>query len=101
MTETFGIARSTLYRWLEQIQGKTENPGRHAWNKTPQELAWLVWRIAGDNIQWGRTRIANQLKILGLFLSASTVRNILDRPRPTTGVVSRAISGLILVRVQG
>jgi transposase len=82
VTETFGIARSTLYRWLEQIQGETENPERRAWNKTPEELAWLVWRIAGDNIQWGRTRIANQLKILGLFLSASTVRNILDRPRP-------------------
>ena len=82
VTETFGIARSTLYRWLEQIQGETENTERHAWNKTPEELAWLVWRIAGDNIQWGRIRIANQLKMLGLFLSASTVRNILDRPRP-------------------
>jgi len=47
VTETFGIARSTLYRWLEQIQGETENTERHAWNKTPEELVWLVWRIAG------------------------------------------------------
>jgi len=33
-------------------------------------------------LSWGRIRIANQLKLLGIFLSASTVRNILQRPRP-------------------
>ena len=78
----FGISISTLYRWLDWIQGKKEDSERQAWNKTPDELAWLVWRFAGNNIQWGRIRIANQLKILGIFLSASTVRNILNRPQP-------------------
>jgi transposase InsO family protein len=35
-----------------------------------------------DNIDWGRVRISNQLKLLNIFLSASTVRNILQRPKP-------------------
>lgn len=79
--QTFGIARSTLYRWLKKIDDTTDQ-ARHAWNKTSDELAGLVWLIAGDNIEWGRVRISNQLKILGIFLAASTVRNILDRPQP-------------------
>ena len=54
VTKTFGIARSTFYLWLEQIDGHTTDSKRRAWNKTPDELAWLVWRIAGDNIEWGR-----------------------------------------------
>jgi putative transposase len=81
VTKTFGIARSTLYRWLNKIEGATDS-NRQAWNKTSDELALWVWRIAGDNIEWGRVRIANQLKMLGVFLAASTVRNILDRPKP-------------------
>ncbi|AQQ70468.1 putative transposase OrfB [Limihaloglobus sulfuriphilus] len=51
-------------------------------NITPAELAALVWRIAKSNAGWGRFRVANQLKLLGIFLSASTVRNILNRPQP-------------------
>ncbi len=42
----------------------------------------LVWRISRDNIDWGRVRISNQLKLLNIFLAASTVRNILQRPKP-------------------
>ncbi|AQQ70489.1 hypothetical protein SMSP2_00841 [Limihaloglobus sulfuriphilus] len=50
------------------------------------ELAVLVWQITKVNAGWGRFRIANQLKFLGIFLSASTVRNILNRPEsPATG----------------
>ena len=81
VTKTFGIARSTLYRWLKRIDDiphSTQQP----WNKTPESLATLVWRISRDNIDWGRIRISNQLKILNIFLAASTVRNILQRPKP-------------------
>lgn len=46
-------------------------------------MALLVWRISKDNINWGRTRISNQLKLLNIFLAASTVRNILQRPSKT------------------
>ncbi len=76
----FGIARSTLYRWLHQIED--EKPSAPAVNKTPVEIAALVWEITKANLSWGRIRIASQLKLLGVFLSASTVRNILQRPKP-------------------
>jgi transposase len=80
VTEHLGIARSTFYRWLKNIEEKAKAviPA----NKTPTELAVLVWRIAKSNAGWGRFRVANQLKLLGIFLSASTVRNILNRPEP-------------------
>jgi len=76
----FGIARSTLYRWLHKIED--QRPADAPANKTPTEIASLVWEITRANLSWGRIRIANQLKLLGIFLSASTVRNILQRPRP-------------------
>jgi transposase InsO family protein len=76
----FGIARSTFYRWLHKIED--EESSRTPANKTPAEIASLVWEITKANLSWGRIRIANQLKLLGVFLSASTVRNILQRPKP-------------------
>jgi len=80
VTEYFGIARSTLYRWLHKIedQQQTSIPA----NKTPLEIAVLIWEITKSNINWGRIRIANQLALLNIFISASTVRNILNRPKP-------------------
>ena len=81
VTKSFGIARSTLYRWLKRIDDEPK-PTHHPWNKTPESLAALVWLISRDNIDWGRVRISNQLKLLNIFLSASTVRNILQRPKP-------------------
>ena len=81
VSKTFGIARSTLYRWLRRIDD-IPNSTQQPWNKTPESLTALVWRISMDNIDLGRFRISNQLKILGIFLAASTVRNILQRPKP-------------------
>ena len=81
VTKTFGIARSTLYRWLRRINVES-NSRQNLWIMTPESLAELVWRISKDNIDWGRVRISNQIKILNIFLAASTVRNILQRPKP-------------------
>jgi transposase InsO family protein len=80
VTEHLGVSRSTVYRWLHQIDdtSHTQNPA----NKTPLEIAVLIWEITGSNIDWGRVRIANQLALLNIFISASTVRNILNRPKP-------------------
>jgi len=80
VTEHLGVSRSTLYRWLHQI-----NDTRHTRipaNRTPLEIAVLIWEITKSNIDWGRVRIANQLALLNIFISASTVRNILNRPKP-------------------
>ena len=46
------------------------------------EIASLVWEITKANVSWGRVRIANQLALLNIFISASTVRNILNRHKP-------------------
>ena len=81
ITKTFGIARSTLYRWLKRIDDEP-NSVQQPWNKTSELLAAIVWRISRDNINWGRVRISNQLKLLNVFLAASTIRNILQRPKP-------------------
>ena len=80
VTEYFGIARSTLYRWLHKIEDRQQT--RIPANKTPMEIAVLIWQITKSNINWGRIRIANQLALLNIFISASTVRNILQRSKP-------------------
>jgi putative transposase len=80
VTRYFGIARSTLYRWLHKIED--QKPADAPANKTPTEIASLVWEMTKANLSWGRIRIANQLRLLRIFLSASTVRNILRRPEP-------------------
>jgi len=89
VTEYFGIVRSSLYRWLHKIedQQQTSSPA----NKTPMEIASLIWEITKSNINWGRIRIANQLALLNIFISASTVRNILNRPIPQKAPVSSTI----------
>jgi transposase InsO family protein len=80
VTEHLGVSRSTLYRWLHQIDDTSHS--QIPANKTPLEIAVLIWEITGSNIDWGRVRIANQLALLNIFISASTVRNILNRPKP-------------------
>ncbi len=87
ITEYFGIARSTLYRWLHKIEDQKQSctPA----NKTPTEIAALVWEITKANISWGRVRIANQLGLLNIFISASTIRNILNKPKPPKQPISQ------------
>jgi len=79
--QTFGLARSTFYRWLRRIDGHGDSR-RIAWNRTPAALARFVWQVAAANAHWGRVRIANHLRLLGIFVAPSTVRNILNRPKP-------------------
>ena len=80
VTEHLGIAKSTLYRWLHKIEEQSQS--RIPANKTPTEIASLVWEITKANVNWGRVRIANQLALLNISLAASTVRNILNSPKP-------------------
>jgi transposase len=83
--ECFGVARSTVWRWLRRLQEGVGLCGRKCQvcaSRTPERLVRLVWEIAAANGQWGRRRIALVLETLGVFLAASTVRNILVRSRP-------------------
>jgi len=83
--ETFGVARSSVHRWLKAFQEGKQGGRRAAAepaNKTPREIAELIWDIFARNPMWGRHRIAMTLWVLGVFVSATTVRDILLRPRP-------------------
>ncbi len=90
VSQYFGIARSTLYRWLHKIDDQSSS-SRIPANKTPQQIASIVWEITRSNVHWGRVRMANQLALLNLFISASTVRNILRRPFPPRSPVSEVV----------
>ena len=76
-----GVARSTLYRWLKDLEDQP-SAGKEPANKTPREIVDFVWEIVAANPEWGRFRISMQLALLNVFLAASTVRNILQRPEP-------------------
>jgi transposase InsO family protein len=83
--DTFGVARSSVHRWLKAFQqGKTGGRRQAAEpvNKTPREIAELIWDIFARNPMWGRHRIAMTMWVLGVFISATTVRDILLRPKP-------------------
>jgi transposase InsO family protein len=83
----FLIAKSTLYRWLHAAEegdlgdrkARTESA-----RKTPREIAEMIWEMFESNPHFGRHRIAMTLWALHVFVAASTVRNILLRPKPRT-----------------
>jgi len=83
--ETFGVARSTVHRWLKGFQEGNVGGRRRAAepaNKTPREIAELIWEVFSQNPMWGRHRTAMTMWALGVFISATTVWDILLRPRP-------------------
>jgi len=91
--DTFGVARSSVHRWLKAFQEGKEGgrrPAAEPVNKTPREIAELIWDIFARNPMWGRHRIAMTLWALGVFVSATTVRDILLRPRPETSTSAPA-----------
>lgn len=102
VTEYFGVAVSTYYRWLHKIDD-VDRTGRTAHNKTPDAIVDLVWEMASQTYKVGRKRIANQLGQIGVFLSDSTVRNILNRPRPprNSTTVSFEVDDELVKKVDG
>jgi len=84
--EHFAIAKSSLYRWLHAAERgdmsdkrrKHESP-----RQTPAQIARLIWDIFESNPHFGRHRIAMTVWALRVFVAASTVRNILLRPKPS------------------
>jgi len=80
-----GVARSTVWRWLRRLQdgiGLCGHKCQLSMRRTSEELERLVWELHELNTEWGRRRIALVLGTLGIFLAASTVRNLLLPPRP-------------------
>jgi transposase InsO family protein len=92
----FGVARSTVWRWLRRLQDGVGLCGRKcqlSMRRTSEELERLVWEMASANAGWGRRHIALVLGTLGIFLAASTVRNILLRPKPRSEGTPAAAAG--------
>ena len=50
--------------------------------RTSEALVRLAWVVHELNPEWGRRHIGLVLGALGILLAASTVRNILLRPKP-------------------
>ncbi len=67
VSEHLGVSRSTLYRWLRTIQDDDQT--RIPANKTPRDIAALIWEITKSNIRWGRVRIANRYSLGTLNLN--------------------------------
>jgi transposase len=92
----FGVARSTVWRWLQRLQDGIGLCGKKCQlsvRRTAEELERLVWEMASANPEWGRRRMALVLATLGIFLAASTVRNILLRPKPRPEGTPAAAAG--------
>jgi hypothetical protein len=85
LEDTLGVSRPSVGRWLKALEkgslGKRYQP-KEPVNKTPKEIAQLIWGISQQNPMWGKERIAMTLWGLGVFGAVSTVRTILHRPRP-------------------
>ncbi len=92
------VKPATLIGWHRQIVRRhwtfrpKRKPGRP---RADPEAEWLVLRIARENIDWGYTRIAGEVRKLGFAgLGRSTVERILRRnglvPRPGHGGLSWA-----------
>jgi len=89
-----GIPRGTLYRWLHRLEeGRLDSntPKLEPSNRTPRELARLIWQIFSANPDWGKRQIAMTVQALGIFVAASTARNILLRPRPKDEAPTSAV----------
>jgi len=96
LRETLGVSRSSVRRWLNGFSqgrlGKRNEP-KEPVNKTSREIAELIWQIFRHNPPWGRHRIAMVPWGLGVFVAASTVRNILLTPEPRPEGTSAEAAG--------
>ena len=72
------VAKPATYkRWLSQMRGGRpfQAVGRP---RLTQELRDVVTRIGSENLLWGYKRIAGELKKLGLYADANSVKRILN-----------------------
>jgi hypothetical protein len=93
----FGIATSTLYRWLhaaERGDMGDKQSKQESSRKIPAEIARLIWDIFGANPHFGRHCIAMTLWALRVSVAASTVRNVLLRPAPPKAPAAAAVKVL-------
>ncbi|MFH1231023.1 MAG: DDE-type integrase/transposase/recombinase [Planctomycetota bacterium] len=82
------ISKTALMNYLNQLQSGISNLAsrirqyHNAPTRTPVSIAMLIWEIHKDNPHWGRWKIALAIWKIGVYVSPSTVRNILNTPKP-------------------
>lgn len=82
------VSRSSVINYLNQLQSGISNLVSrirgypNSPNRTPISIAGLIWQIHQDNPHWGRWKTALAIWKLGVYVSPSTVRNILNTPKP-------------------
>ncbi len=82
------VSKSTILRYISMVKNDffglvfKRSLSFLPANKTPRDIELLVWKIKEENPSWGYLRITLHLWRLRVFLSPSTVRRILLRPRP-------------------
>ena len=82
------ISKTALINYLNQLRDGISNllPRLRGYydapNRTPVSIAMLIREIHNDNPHWGRWKIALAIWEIGVYVSPSTVRNILNAPEP-------------------
>jgi len=100
------VSKTALINYLNKLRDGISNllpriRGYHnAPNRTPVSITMLIREIHNDNPHWGRWKIALAIWKIGVYVSPSTVRNILNSPKPDyhrpdkrQGIKMKAING--------
>jgi putative transposase len=77
----FFVTPETLLRWHRRIVARRWTYSHRPPGGPPldQAVRELVLRLARENSHWGYVRIVGELRKLGIMVSATVVRNVLDR----------------------
>jgi putative transposase len=86
------VTPNTLFRWYQKLTAQkydgSHNRG-HGRLRSSEDVTDLIIRIAKENTGWGYTRIVGVLRNLGVTISRTTVKNILNEhgiePAPKRG----------------
>lgn len=85
------ITKSTIQRYISKtrnnlldLRTKSSRPLSSP-HRTAPDIVSLIWNIKADNPNWGYLRISIHLWHLKIFISPSTVRRFLQKPRPKPG----------------
>jgi putative transposase len=100
------ISRISVINYIRELQSGISNLASRmryshiSPNRTPINIAQLIWEMHDDNPQWGRWKIAFEIRKIGVYVSPSTVRNILNsskldyhKPEKKVPIRARATKG--------
>jgi putative transposase len=98
---SFVVTPTTLLRWHRRlVTRRWTYPGRVGRPPIGGEISQLVLRLARKNPRWGYQRIAGELRGLGLRVSATTVRKLLQQAGVGPAGERAGLSSREFLRVQ-